>query len=448
MITFTAIFAKGYRTVAYNSATDTAKTPLVPIPRTGVRGSAGVFLFLMFALASAAVGVGLCSFGATSRVAEIAAEIFSAAACALLIVHTWRIGRRAKAIMPVLIVVAVGAAYLSSSFLLSAVLLGLVCGMTSGSLLLSLITRKQAVWLPLVPIAAYAVTLLFSGDPIASLSCLLPLPAAWALSHGTHRSAAREDGPGRVGVICLTSVTLGLTAAALLAIVLYRHLGSLSLEALTGALESARESVITWILTSAEEQIATLEPDAETLATWRELFSRETVEAVVNSTVNLLPGYAVVLVNLMVTVAQLILHAALVTFGCGESLSDRVRVLHMSSISCIVFAIAYVLVIITGGAGESPVGTVVHNIYLILVPGLAFSGLLRLVAGLRGRRMGCLTFGIIFLSPLLVLIAPMIPAVIEVVGRFVSFLSSRLRPPEDGDIPSPPPDGSDSDDPS
>ncbi len=423
--------------MAHNSAAERARTPLVPIPRTGVRGASGVFLFLMLALASAAVGIGLCAMRTASPTEALAAEIISGISCVLLIVHTWRIGRRAKGIMPILIVAAAMLAYLSYSLIPAAILLGLICGMTSGALLLSVITRKQAVWLPLIPLAAYAVTLLCSRGPLGSVACLLPLPAAWALSFGTRRSAAREDGPNRVGVICLTSFVLMATLAAMLALMLYRRLGSLDMNTLSAALEAARERVITWI--------TSVEIPADTDEELRALFSRENAELVVNFTFNILPGYAIVAVNLVVMVAQLLLQAALVTFGCGDSLSDRVRVFRMSAVSCIVFVMAYVLFIITGGAGESLVGTVVHNIYIVLVPGLAFSGFLRLIAMISKRRMGCLMFGLMFLAPLLFLAIPLVPAMVEVVGRFVSFLSTRLHPPEDSDFPPRPPEDHDSD---
>ncbi len=406
-----------------STSAETSREKLIPIPRTGLRGASGVFLVLMLALACTVVGIGICAMRTDSPVEATIAEVLSAASCVLLIIHTWKIARRAKGMMPVLIVLAGFMAYLTNSFIPSAVLLGLICGMATGALALSIMTRKQALWAALVPAAAYILTLVCSRDPIGAVACLLPLPAAFALSVGTARSAEREDGPNRVGVICLTSLLLTLTLAGMVALTLYRLLGSLSPDTLAAALDTARETAVGWI--------TSVELPADTTEELRQLFSREYAETVVNFTINLLPAYIIVAVNLMATVSQLLLHAALVSFGCGESLSERVRVFRMSAISCIVFAVAYLMYLITGGAGGSLAGTVAHNIYTVLIPGLAFSGLLRLISGMTKRRMGCLIFLLIFLLPLIFLVAPVALALVETIGRFIAFLTSRIRGDDD-----------------
>lgn len=415
-----------------HSTADAPRSPLVPIPRNGLRGSSGVLLFLMLTLSLATVGIGLSWGQMTSRAALTAAEAVSGVSLVLLFLYTWRIAKRAKGVLPILLLVALLGAYIFDSFVPAATLLALVCAVTLGALALSILTSKQAAWAPLAPIIAYVATLLLCRDAVGAAACLLPIPAAWALSYGTRRSAERENGPTRVGVICLTSFTLTASLVGLAAVALYRTLGSLDPSTLTEALDAARESVITWI--------TSMELPAELPDEMRDLFSRESAEAMVNGTVNLLPGYIIAAVNLLAAVAQLLFQAALVAFGCGASLSDRVRVFRMSAVSCAVFTAAYLLALIGNGETSTLWGTVAHNMYLILLPGLAFAGMLRLVAGITTRRMGCFSLLVLLFAPLMFLIAPPLLAAVEVIGRFGAFLGSKLRPPEDGTPPDGPPD--------
>ncbi len=419
--------------MAQHSMADTPRESLVPIPRNGLRGASGVLLGLMLTLALATVGITLCAVSAASQTARTVAEAVSGVSAVLLIFHTWRIGRRAKGMLPVLVLVAALTAYVTDSLLPAALLIALICGITMGALALSVMTRKQAIWAPLLPIAAYVATLLYSRDLVASAACLLPLPAAWALALGTRRAAARENGPGRVGVICLTSLALTVSFVGMGAVILYRLLGTLDLSALKNALEAARENVIVWV-TSAELP-------AETPDELRALLTRENVELMVNGTVNLLPGYIIALINVLAAVSQLLFQATLVSFGCGASLSDRVRVFRMSAVSCVVFLAAYLLTVIGNGDASTLWGTVAQNIYVILLPGLAFAGLLRLTAGIVRRHMGCFSLLALLLIPLMFLVAPLFLAATEVLGRGWGALSSKLHPPEDtGPTDTPPED--------
>ena len=423
---FSDFAVKGGRTVeAYTTENTNSKPTLVPIPRRGLHGSSGAMLFLVLVLAFSAVGVGISSLLGliTAHAMQIAAEVFSGVSAFFLILHVWRVARRAKGILPILILVALLVAYVSSSMIPAAVLIALIAAIALGALALSIITQKQATWVPLVPILAYAITLVFCRDALAALACLLPLPAAWALSFATRRSAEREDGPTRVGAICIAALALTATVAALLALTLHRALGSLSPDTLTKALDAVREQAISWI--------TSVELPADTSEELRALFTRENVEWMINATINLLPGYVIAAVNVLVAIAQLLLQASLVSFGCGESLSDRVRVFRMSAVSCAVFAIAYLGALIGNGGEVSTLwGTVAQNVYVILLPGLAFAGLLRLLTGITRRGMGCFSMLVLLFAPLLLIIAPLLPAAVEVIGRFGSFIASKLRPPE------------------
>ena len=169
----------------------------------------------------------------------------------------------------------------------------------------------------------------------------------------------------------------------------------------------------------------------------KELFAPKSVENLVNSVINLFPALTVITVNLTVAVAQLISHASLRAFGFEESITDRVRTFRMSLISCLIFTASYFIVIFSGAEESTLASTVATNVYLILLPGLALAGLLRITVWLTQKREGggCLFF-LVFLLPLLLFLAPLVLAIAEVIGHVFTSITSRIKPPDDSD-PSP-----------
>ncbi len=421
--------------------------PLCPIPRTGIPGASGVILHIFLTLATALVGIGICAMRTTSATEVKIAEAISAVVILLLVVYLWRVTRTAKGIIPVLILTGVFLAYLTNSLIPSAVLCGLIFSISQGSMLLAVQSKKQLAWFPLVPIAAYAVTLALSRDPVGSVAALVPVPPMLVLAWGTRNSAEKETGLTRVGVICATSLALGLSMGAMILLSVYRHLGALEPTALWDALESFRVALVDQI-TSME--IPTEGLNEEALEEVKSLFSHANVSNMVNSMLNILPAMAVVTVNLISASAQLIQHASLRTFGFENSITDRVKAYRMSLISCVVFLLAYLVAFLEtfleGASTSTLTGTVAQNIYIILMPGLALAGMLRIMRGLvkKGPRgMGCL-FYLIILIPCLFLFAPFVFAAVEVIGHIFQSIISSIKPPEDdNDIFGSPPKNND-----
>ena len=121
----------------------------------------------------------------------------------------------------------------------------------------------------------------------------------------------------------------------------------------------------------------------------------------------------------------------------GESVTDRVKVFEMSLISCIVFPVAAIIALGEGSTVSSLNGTIAQNITIILLPGLALAGLLRLTRGLtkKGRRgIGCL-FYLIILAFCLLFTAPYILAVVEVIGHIFQSVTSKFKFEENDDDP-------------
>ena len=406
--------------------------PLHPIPRSGLPGAAGTVLHIFLILATALVGIGICAMRTTSQTEVYIAQAVSGIAMLLLVVYLWRVARSATGILPVLILVGVFLAYLTNSLIPSAVLCGLIFSVSQGSTLLAVQAKKNLLWFPFVAMVAYALTLAVSRDPIGSLAVLIPFPPMVVLALGTRDSAAKENGLTRVGVICATSLALGLSLGAMILLSVYRHLGTLDPTVLAEALEAFRLNLIDQIVST---EIPTEGLNQEALEEFESLLSYSSVSNMVNGIFNTLPAIAVVTVNLIAAAVQMIQHAALRTFGFEESVTPRVKAYHMSLISCIVFTLAYLVSLLEGTETSTLTGTVAQNVYIILLPGLAMAGMLRITKGLvrKGPRgMGCLFF-VIILIPCLLLFVPFVFAAVEVIGHVFSSLTAAIKPPDDND---------------
>lgn len=413
-----------------NSSASPGTAPLCPIPRKGIDGSAGVILHIFLLVAALLVGVSVIASSPYPAVASFA-EIFSAAGILLLAFHLWRITRTARAMLPLFVVAGVFLTYLSGSILPAGAFCGLIFILSEGSLLIAVQPKSRLLWLPLIPIAAFAVTALLSRDLLSAASVLLPWPAAIVLAQGTRSSAGKEDGPTRVGVICAASLAFGLTSATLVALTLLRALGSLSPEVLVASLEEFREALTLEIV--SQELPAGLHPETVTLM--KEMLTYDNVRNLIDSAINLTPGILTAVTLILIAACQTVLHAALRTFGMERSITDRVKAFRMSLLSCLVFTAAGILMFLDRGAYSTFSGTVAQNVFIILLPGLALAGLLRLVRGLTAngtRNVGCLFYLVLLFFGFLVF-APYLLAAVEVIGHVFSAAAEKLKPDEDDD---------------
>lgn len=403
--------------------------PLCPIPRDGVNRTSGLILSVLLTLASAMVGIGLFAVGTVSESGFSLPRGMAIASLVLFALYLWRVTRTSKGILPILVIAGIFVFYFTGSVELTAALIGLLFAIGEGSFLLAVLPRRLFGWFPMIPIAAYAAALAVTRDPVGAAAVLIPFPPMLVLALTTRRAAASEEGPTRVGVICATALALGISVAVLTASGLYMQLGSLSPDILMGFMEELRAALIEGI-TSAEipEGLA-----PEMVEQLEEMKTYSNAQNVVNSVFNLLPALFVVVVNIISAVVQMMQHASLRTFGYGDSVSNRVRAFGMSLISCIVFLAAYLVVFLGGSDTSSLAGTIAQNVYVILLPGLALAGVIRIMSGLarKGpRHLGCL-FYLFLLVPCLLILAPVIPAAIEVIGHIYGAITSAIKPPDD-----------------
>ena len=417
-----------------NSTPKASPAPLCPIPRRGLQGAAAPILYICLLLSSLLIGVGVTQLTTSAEtILTGLAEPFSAVAILFLVIYLWRAARTAKAAIPLLVVLGVFLTFYTGSILPAGILCGLVFTLSEGSFFIAVQSKSKLAALPIIPLLAYGITAALSMNFLASLTVLLPWPAAWVLAIGTRRSAASEDGPNRVSVICSTSLTLGLTTAALLTLALYRGLGTLEPTVLMEAVEELRQELILGIHTQPLPEGLT----PELAEQWKEMLEYANVENTVNSIFNLLPAICTVTTFIFVTICQSIQHATLRAFGMGECVSNRVRAFEMSLISCVLFLIAYIIVLGESESVSTLTGTVAQNVVIILLPGLALAGLLRLTGNMvrKGKQnMGCLFF-IVILAFILLFVAPYVLAAVEVIGHIFQSVTSKLKFEDNNDDP-------------
>ncbi len=396
-----------------------------PIPRCGSSAAFTAPLLTALALALGCFSIALNSLFSASAPSPAAAEITAALALLLLTLYIWGILPKSRGFIVFLLAAAamltffVRAIVPDRLFVIAALPLTLIFVIGIGGMLLAMADRRALLLALLIPVAGYGLSLLLTGSFFGSCAVLLPLPATVVLAIGTRRSAAGGNGPGRVGVICVTSVALCLSFAAAAALILYEANGSLSLAALTEALDGLRADMTAFILSAAAETEVT-----------EELFSPEVAENMVNALINLLPGYLIAASNIFAAIAQNLQLAGLETNALGGSLAPRVRLFRMSFISCILFFLCYIIMIISGAEASTLTGTVAQNLYLVLLPGLGLSGLIR-VSRFLARKLrsgiGCLTPLLFMMLPMLVFAVPFLFGIIEAAGQAAELIRTRLR---------------------
>lgn len=427
------------------SPANTASAPLCPIEKRAPTGIAAVFLFILVTLTSAMTGVGLRAMYAQAPELTTAVEIASIVLTLLVFLFIWKATPTAKGIIPLLILGGGVIAFFTSSLTPAAVLLSLVFSVGAGGFLVSVLPKKALLLSLLIPAAVYGITAAVTLDPLAGCLGLIPFPAMVVMGLGTRNSASREDGLTRVGVLCLTSVTLLATLGGAVLLSLLLTVEGFSVQSIPEIMEAFRAAYIEEMITAYNEQLATLEIPEGTSPQVVELLTRKMTHKeaanMVNTTFNLLPCIIVTIINVTVMLAQLLTQAALRAFGHGESVTDRVKVFRMSLISCIVFTAAYFTTLgfaldLAAGSESTLGGVVALNIYVILLPGLAFAGLLRLLEWFKKknpRGMGCLITSFIFI-PCLWIVAPLALPIVEVVGNAFTALATLFTFDDDEDL--------------
>lgn len=402
----------------------------IPIPRTGIAKASSVFLHILLCLTSVTIPLGVASAFDILRIPALAAEIYSIALLLFIGVYFFRlgklVGKKSRGFLPILIFGSILLFYLSGSAMPAALLFSTIFHVGEGAMLLATYPKKSTWIFPLVPLFSFGISaMVCQGLDVALLSLSL-LPATIALAVGTRSSAAGETGLTRVGVICSTSLWLGITAAGLAAWFLHKSLGTLEISALQELLDNLRNEItisITQLHMETPDGIIYPFEGKETL-----------ISDAVITTFNIIPGIFVAVCNIIAAFSQMLTLSGLNAFGFGTSVTDRVRNFKISVISSFVFLAAWVVALIANAETITIAGTVAENFTIILLPGMALAGLLRLMQTLakKGCAPGCLIFFLLLIpgiSMYLFIILAMYEAIVAVFGPLVA----KLKPPKNDD---------------
>ena len=196
------------------------------------------------------------------------------------------------------------------------------------------------------------------------------MPAAGILAHQTMRNQSR------VSVICMTSLLYGLCFAFGFVLLAFRTNGFVSIAEMVAALEATREEIIA-ITLGSEPIMQMLDKTYEGLG----VNVRDVVVSTVNLLFNLLPGMAIVLVNVLTYTAQLMCTCAYVGTGVKPLLSRTAQLFILSVPAGLIYLLCFLITLFSGASNMFT--ALVQNLLVILLPGMTLVGIFKLAGDLK-----------------------------------------------------------------
>ena len=350
---------------------------------------------LLLLLLVASVAIPFSGYMLTSP-SHLSAELsngIAAIVSVILAVYLGRSCRATKGILPLIVFFGIMIFMSMGSVIPALAILSLLFVISEGALLLTVSPKKDIPLFIILPVAAYGISFAICGfDPVIAILSLIPIPTAVTLSLST-RSTGKKDGLTRTGAICATAFCLGATLTVGIVALLYAALGSLSADAVLGFVNELRTELIRALASiSFENAGEVFKP-----------FTEELAADYVNSAFNILPGSAVTAVAVFAFFANTVLLGALRTAGFIERPVKRMFNFTMSIISAVVYAVAFIILLIDStNASSSLEGTVANNIAIIFQPGLALCGIESLTKLLVEKKQGC---GLVLLAGAIMLMS-------------------------------------------
>lgn len=286
--------------------------------------------------------------------------------------------------------------------------LALLCPIFVMGLGAYLIATYRSKWLALVPAGAYTLAFVLCGNPIVALISLISFPAAGILAHQTMRNQSR------VSAICMTSLLYAICITFGYVLLLFLQNGSVSLQELAAALDPMREEITTLMLES-EPLVQMLDKAYAGVG----VSARDVIVSIVNLTFNLLPAMVITLINLMAFSAQLMCARAFVGTNMSSLLSRSAQLFILSVPSGMVYMFCFLVTMFSSASNMFTAAT--QNFLLILLPGMALIGMLKLVSDIKH---GVSRFWIL----ILVGCAVIAPSMLILVISFSGALTTITRP--------------------
>ncbi len=295
----------------------------------------------------------------------------------------------------VILVTAVLTVLFGGTLQIGAFVMALMIGTMSCTYLL---TASRLRWFSLlIPVAAFAATVVITGSLITALFALAFVPSAILLSYAT------LSGKGRTSAICFSTLGFVLVLLGVLAAVIATVKGGLGREQILSSVNDAREWLLALmqqfrdlLLEGTEGVLA--EQTGEVGAQIKQVLSDEALTELIAQLFNILPGISVVFFSVISFEAQMLLNAGYHRAGLDAVLTRETRFLTVSVSAAVLYAVSFVLMLVI--PITSIVSAVVQNLALILMPILCVIGIQGLLLSLSRSRGGVrvlLSFMILFL---------------------------------------------------
>lgn len=318
------------------------------------------------------------------QIAQPYGELVSLAVMGLLFAYAVLMARTPGVVVSVLLT-AVLPTLLGFTFSVSAFLLSIVIGVASCAFLLTSV-RRSFLFL-LLPVGAFGIAWLLTGDPLAACAAFAILPAAALLALATRRGEARTS--------AVTFTAVGLAAVGALAILL--PLLSASREAGMEVGPYLQDLFFRAVTMVRDELLALMEADAEMqtqamleqIKLLKETLTDSYIREMLNTVIlPLLPGLLLGLTAILSFLAQMLLTASYRTSGMEAVITMESRQFLMSVPSAALYTAAFLLFLFAP-SGEM-LWAVAGNVFWMLYPAFLFAGARSLTAILfrmRGGRM-------------------------------------------------------------
>ncbi len=251
------------------------------------------------------------------------------------------------------------------------------------------------------PVLSYLLAFGLTGDPIRALSILAFVPVAAVLALALHFRFSRTASIAAVSVAIFVCAAL-----ALMFISPYKE-NLLSSEFIDNFIATHRELLTTELMSMA---------DSAEFSSVLGNVTQDDIASLTNTFLRLLPAILVVAVETVAYFACLIAVSLRSSQLPEHPLPPKCLAFRMSAVSAVLFLVSFVLLLLPTGNSDA-IGIVLvtaMNLVLILMPGLAVCGVLRILASFYQKR----AFSPILLIILLIWFSYLLPAILAFVGAF------------------------------
>lgn len=398
--------------------------PFIPggFPRNGFPTTAiTLVVFITLFLASFTMTVGTASFLGLIVLPLVVEEGFCAFMTAWFLLFIRKNGFGIKGLPTVILIAYFLVSLVYASTVPATLLLSVFMIISYGAILLTVAPKKVLRWVPLIPLAATAISLIFCAkNPMLTLVTVLPWPTAILLSVAISRGTKKQS-IGGVGLMCVSTLSIGLTVLLVATVLLWHAHGTLTFDLIRQDIELIRGIYVQSILEVGQELTDQVlasgqEIDPSLLKPYTDV---ESITNTVNLVLNILPGLLIAGMNVFSFFAVSTLTSGLRALQYGPYISRDILTFRMTPYAAITYLVAFFL-----SAVNTLVGTVGLNLILIFMPGLAFCGFNAILSRLfRKQRAGCL---LIILVPLAALCFPML-SVFGAISILIGTVANWIR---------------------